>query len=126
MRCCSGTALRSVSPCEMDVGGCEDEDFEQIECEERESEEARAPEVLRDPGAPTPKEVEDHNVTHLPFRSWCLHCVSGKAQDRPHKRSENQNEKQIPEIVFLTMAFWEARTMRRPWRFKWRVTGEPK
>ena len=75
----------------MEVGGVEDEDFEQIECEEKESEEARELEVLRDPGAPTPKEVEDHNVTHLPFRSWCPRCVSGKAQDRPHKRSENQN-----------------------------------
>ena len=50
--------------------------------------------------APTPKQVEEHNVTHLPFRSWCPYCVTGKAQDRPHKKSENQNEKQIPEIVF--------------------------
>merc|ERR1712240_2189 len=46
------------------------------------------------------KEVEQHNVTHLPFRSWCPHCVSGKAQDRNHKKRENQDEKQIPEIVF--------------------------
>ena len=48
----------------------EDEDLEQLECgEEKESDEAKPPEVLRDPGAPTPKEVEHHNVTHLPFRS---------------------------------------------------------
>ena len=90
-----------VSPWEIEVGGLGDEDHEQIECgEEKESEEAKSPEVLRDPGAPTPKEVEQHNVTHLPFRSWCPHCVSGKAQDRQHKKRENQDEKQIPEIVF--------------------------
>ena len=38
---------RPVRPCEMEVGGVEDEDFEQIECaEEKESEEAKSPEVL--------------------------------------------------------------------------------
>ena len=66
----------------MDVGGCEDEDFEQIECEEKESEEAREPEVLRDPGTPTPKEVEDHNVTHFALSvvvpSLCLWKGSGQ------------------------------------------------
>ena len=84
----------------MEVGDVEEEDFEEIECEEKESEEARAPEVLRDPGAPTPKEIEEHNVTHMPFRSWCPHCVAGKAQERPHRKQERQSEKQIPEIVF--------------------------
>ena len=80
-----------VSPLEVEVGGVDDEDCEAIECgEEKESEEAKTPEVLRDPGAPTPKEVEQHNVTHLPFRSWCPHCVSGKAQDRSHKKRETQ------------------------------------
>ena len=49
----------------------ENEDFEELKFEELESEEARPPEVLRDPGAPTFKEMEEHNTTHLPFRSWC-------------------------------------------------------
>ena len=88
-----------VRPWELEVGEVENEDFEEIVCEEQE--EARQPEVLRDPGAPTQKEIEEHNVTHLPFRSWCQHCVSGKAQDRPHRmRKEDQEEKQVPEIVF--------------------------
>ena len=79
----------------------ENEDFDEIECAEEVSEEARHPEVLRDPGAPTPKEIEEHNATHLPFRSWCPYCVTGKAQDRPHRmRKEEQMEKQVPEIVF--------------------------
>ena len=80
--------------------GFEDEDFEEIACEEKESEEAKPPEVLRNPGAPTPREIEEHNVTHLPFRSWCPHFVAGKAQDRPDKKRDNQGEKQIPKIVF--------------------------
>ena len=46
---------------EWEVGGVEDEeDFDQIHCEEDSvSEEAKPPEVLRDPGAPTPQEVDE-------------------------------------------------------------------
>jgi hypothetical protein len=46
-----------------------EEEFRDIELEVEE--EAREPKVLRDPGAPTEAEVERHNVTHQPFRSWC-------------------------------------------------------
>ena len=32
------------------------------------------------------KEVYDaHQLTHLPFRSWCDHCVEGKAVDDAHR-----------------------------------------
>ena len=90
-----------VRPVEVEVGDVEDGDFDEIKCEEQESAEARSPEVLRDPGAPTQREMEEHNITHLPFRSWCPHCVAGKAQDRPHRmRKEDQMDKQVPEIVF--------------------------
>ena len=87
----------------------DDEDFEEIVCEEEEraSEEAKKPEVLRDPGAPTPREVEEHNVTHLPFRSWCPHCVSGKAQYRHHKQREGQDKKRS-QISCSTTFSWEA------------------
>ena len=103
MRRDAATEVPSIParPWELEVGEVEDEDFEEIACEEKESEEARPPEVLSNPGAPTQKEIEEHNVTHLPFRSRCPHCVSGKAQDRPHRmRKEEQEEKQVPEIVF--------------------------
>ena len=90
-----------VRPVECEVGEMENEDFPEIECEEHVSEEAQAPEVLRDPGAPTLREQEEHNTTHLPFRSWCQHCVAGKAQDRPHKTKKGaQMDKQLPEVVF--------------------------
>ena len=91
---------KSVRPWEFEVGEVAEESFEEIECEEKETEEAREPVLLRDPGLPTPKEVEQHNVTHMPFRSWCPHCVNGKAKDRHHKKQENKDDKSIPEIVF--------------------------
>ena len=74
-----------VRPLECEVGEMDNEDFDEIELEDKPSEEARPPEVLRDPGAPTKRELEEHSTTHLPFRSWCPHCVAGKAQDRPHR-----------------------------------------
>ena len=90
-----------VRPVSCEVGEMDNEDFAEIVCEEQVSDEARPPEVLRDPGAPTVKELEEHNITHLPFRSWCPHCVAGKAQDRPHKTKKGaQMDKQLPEVVF--------------------------
>ena len=93
-----------IFPCEEDdpvrphfeESGEEFRDIE-LECEE---EEAREPCVLRDPGAPTEAEVERHNVTHMPFRSWCPACVEGKARDKYHQKAEGQVGKEVPEIVF--------------------------
>ena len=39
-------------------------------------------------------------MTHMPFRSWCLACVEGKARDKHHQKVEGQVGKQVPEIVF--------------------------
>ena len=46
-----------------------DEDFECQECV--------APRILPDPGQPTQKQLDDHRIDHLPFRSWCPECVAG-------------------------------------------------
>ena len=44
--------------------------------------------VARDPGDPTTKEREDHNATHVHFRSWCPICVKAKGrEDERRKRS---------------------------------------
>ena len=46
-----------------------------------------APDVprLRDPGEPTQNEIDLHAQTgHANFRSWCPHCVRGRARDGPH------------------------------------------
>ena len=67
--------------------------------EREEGEEARRPKTMRDPGAPTPREIDEHNITHMPYRSWCSSCVSGKARDKPHRHGD-QEQKSIPEIVF--------------------------
>ena len=46
--------------------------------------------VARDPGATT-KEREDHNATHIPFRSWCPIFASKRKEGK--RRTEMQEEK---------------------------------
>ena len=46
-------------------------------------------------------EVERHNVTHMPFRSWCPECVEGKARDKHHLKVEGQVDKMVFDYCFL-------------------------
>ena len=36
------------------------------------------------PRRPSQQEVEKHGLTHVPYRAWCGHCVSGRAVRGPH------------------------------------------
>ena len=47
---------------------------------------------------PSDKEVEEHERTHVPFRSWCQHCVKGKAKSHPHWNSKKEEEYGMPVI----------------------------
>ena len=49
-------------------------------------EECEPPRALRNPGQPTSAQMEEHSLTHIPFRPWCKHCVRGKAKDKPSRR----------------------------------------
>ena len=52
------------------------------------------------PVKPTERMVGDHNASHtvrIPFRSWCAHCVRGRATPIGHARQDKQEE-QIPTI----------------------------
>ena len=40
------------------------------------------PNVVLDVYSPTEHEVKEHEISHLPFRNWCAHCVRGKGLDR--------------------------------------------
>ena len=48
-------------------------------------EEAQAPLAVKAPRLAGAKEIEEHNLTHCPFRSWCPHCVKGRAKDDAHR-----------------------------------------
>ena len=67
--------------------------------------EARVPVVSCDPGRPTRREMFEHQCTHWPFRSWCRHCVRGRATASPHRRRtadtrEFAQDRRVPTISF--------------------------
>ena len=37
------------------------------------------------PVAPSPKEIAIHNLTHMPYRSWCRHCVAARRPNSHHR-----------------------------------------
>ena len=47
---------------------------------------ARFSEKLGDPRLPTREEREEHEKHHLPYRTWCTHCVKGKCKEVAHRR----------------------------------------
>ena len=67
--------------------------------EPKETEDARQrhPILVRDPQLPSQTEIDEHNMTHLPFRSWCRHCVRGRAESHPHLW-QRPEELVIPEL----------------------------
>ena len=54
------------------------------------------PKLLTTPVLPSPKEREQHNVSHAEYKDWCPHCVSGRGRVTQHKRSspEEKEERQ--------------------------------
>ena len=56
-------------------------------------EQVRQPRIGRKPMAPTKAEVEEHLPLHLNYRSWCEHCLAGKARQAPHLTEPHGREK---------------------------------
>ena len=75
----------------LDVFPLEDVEGEEFILPEPEEEAADAP-LLRDPGEPTQAEVDQHNLTHAAFRSWCPHCVRGRARNNPHRAVQRESD----------------------------------
>ena len=46
-----------------------------------ESAEARRPKHIALPANMSKEEYDSYQLPHLPFRSWCDHCVRGKVVD---------------------------------------------
>ena len=55
-------------------------------------EEVRKPKPAARPYTPTKEEIREHEVTHLPFRPWCRHCVFGKGVRSPHLKSDDKEK----------------------------------
>ena len=50
-----------------------------------------------DPRQPSQQEKEEHEMTHLPFRSWCRHCIMVRGREEDCRKSMEE-ERQVPEV----------------------------
>ena len=66
---------------------------------EEPGEEYRVVRPLRDPGEPTRDELDQHNLTHAAYRSWCPHCVRGRGRNAAHS-SVQRDADAVPVVTF--------------------------
>ena len=53
---------------------------------------------LVNPQRPSEKEVQAHELTHLPFRNWCAHCMKGRGKEMPHKKGTVEGSSELKEF----------------------------
>ena len=46
------------------------------------------------PGFPVGRRFQEHDLTHIPYRSWCVHCVRGTGRSGAHRRRARQDEEE--------------------------------
>ena len=71
----------------------------------QDNEEALVAWARKPPPGPTTEELDKHELTHVVFRSWCRHCVSGWAREDPHRRiatHEGRTPKVMPDWMSFT------------------------
>ena len=49
---------------------------------------------------PTQEEVDNHEVCHWPYRSWCPSCIRGAAVNDPHRRHQPR-----PDIATIVLDY---------------------
>ena len=55
--------------------------------------EVRKHRIARKPTLPSKAEIEEHFPLHLQYRSWCKHCVAGKARSNQHVKKDEAAER---------------------------------
>ena len=73
---------------------------EDEECRECEDLERPSPVVRRGPSEPSERERAEHDITHLPYRSWCKICVAARGKAAPHHMIE-RGDNELPLISSL-------------------------
>ena len=71
-----------------------DEEPEIVESEDVEcgtcNNEGRDMKIFRSPLLPSKADVEHHELTHCPYRSWCRHCVRGRGVEASHFKARQE------------------------------------
>ena len=63
------------------------------------AEEAEPLRVLPTPIMPSPSDVEKHRESHIPYASWCDHCVEGRGREMGH-HGKCDVHRTVPTVSF--------------------------
>ena len=60
---------------------------------------------------PTQKEIDQHMISHTPFKAWCPHCVAGHSSCGYHfRRREPEEDNAVPSVHIDYMYMKSQRT----------------
>ena len=68
--------------------------------EEDEQQQAVPAKGLKSPDQPTPQGRAEHNLTHLPFRSWCKQCIQNKSKSDAHPKQQRNSKAPVVQFDF--------------------------
>lgn len=71
----TGRTPREAEGRDEEVKETEETHSERPRQDQEEARECEPKRMMTDPGLPTQKEVDEHEIDHVPYRSWCPHCV---------------------------------------------------
>ena len=54
---------------------------------------------LPQPRLSSRQEVQEHELTHIPYRSWCVQCVRGAGRSDAHRRRARQGEEEREQHI---------------------------
>ena len=70
----------------------------------REDAEANVPTAVSTPKECGTVERAKHELTHMPFRSWCFSCVAGRGSDDPHRKTDSYSGLPRVECDFMFLS----------------------
>ena len=122
--------MRETSTCSRLWGRTDDDDVAWDECEDKgtpieqemeethsdyEAEEGHTAIAATTPRQPSRRDIEEHGLTHVPFRSWCVHCKRGQAMNEAHKRKKQDEEEDEnrPPIISLDYMFMDVKLSKK-------------
>eukprot|EP00435_Cladocopium_sp_Y103_P041886 s2323_g11.t1 len=76
---------------------------EYYEDQEEEQQQATKAKGIKAPAQPTPQERAEHELTHLPYRSWCPTCVQSKGRSDNHPKQQSRSP-----VVQFDFCFFKA------------------
>ena len=87
-----------------------DDDVHFMEDMEDKGEENIVVKAIKEPQRPSKAAIAEHELTHIPFRDWCVHCQRGKCVNNPHrsldKNLDEEREPGVPTTISIDYGYF--------------------